>query len=72
MQKAEEFNDSIAAITKPTIANTLEPSIKYHNDHIDNNQLGFYKHVSSHKDLQDASAKAERFIKIPTGKMPLS
>lgn len=39
---------------------------------IDNNQLGFYKHVSSHKDLQDASAKAERFIKIPTGKMPLS
>lgn len=63
---------TIAAINKPTIANTLEPSIKYHNDHIDNNQLGFYKHVSSHKDLQHASAKAARFTKIPTGKMPLS
>lgn len=60
----KEFNDSIAAITKPTIANTLEPSIKYHNEHnIDDNQLGFYKYVSPDKDLRDASAKADRLIK---------
>ncbi|PSK79681.1 hypothetical protein CJJ07_000303 [Candidozyma auris] len=64
VQRNKEFNDYIAAITKPTIANTLEPSIKYHNEHnIDNNQLGFYKYVSPDKDLREASSKADRLIK---------
>ncbi|PVH23439.1 hypothetical protein CXQ85_003729 [Candidozyma haemuli] len=64
VQKNKDFNDQIAAITKPTIANTLEPSIKYHNEHnIDDNQLGFFKYVSPDKDLRDASSKAERLIR---------
>lgn len=63
VERNKEFNDHIASITKLTIANTLEPSIKYHNEHnIDDNKLGFYKYVSPDKDLREAS-EAERLIK---------
>lgn len=64
VKKNKEFNDYIASITKPTIVNTLEPTIKYHNEHnIDDNQLGLYKYVSPDKDVREASAKADRLIK---------
>lgn len=64
IERNKEFNDYIASITKPTIANTLEPTIKHHNEHnIDDNQLGLYKYVSPDKDVREASAKAERLIR---------
>lgn len=58
-----ELNDSLAAITDPTLENTLQPLAAFSdNNAFLTNQLTFYAAVSTDKALRDASSAAEQII----------
>lgn len=55
--------DQIATIENPTIENVLNPFSKHYNDNsFPEGQLTFYQHVSTDKELRDASTKGEEII----------
>lgn len=55
-----KFNDAIAAIEHPTVANVLDATTAYENANtFRTNQVTFYKYVSPDKAVRDASTKAE-------------
>ncbi|RCK55941.1 Saccharolysin [Candida viswanathii] len=55
--------DQIATIENPTIENVLQPFSKHYNENsFPEGQITFYQHVSTDKDLRDASTKGEEII----------
>ncbi|CAI5757903.1 unnamed protein product [Candida verbasci] len=55
--------DQIANITEPTLNNVLKPfAIKANNDGFPEGQATFYQHVSTNKELRDASTQGEEII----------
>ena len=55
--------DQIASIENPTIENVLKPFSKHYNDNsFPEGQITFYQHVSTNKELRDASTKGEEII----------
>jgi saccharolysin len=62
IDRAQKLDDELASVT-PSIVNTLEKHAQFHNTTNGlQNQLTFYQHVSTDKEIRDASNKAEKLI----------
>jgi saccharolysin len=62
IDKAQKLDDELASVT-PSIEDTLEKHAQFHNTTNGlQNQLTFYQHVSTDKEIRDASNKAEKLI----------
>ncbi|KAK6463324.1 oligopeptidase [Scheffersomyces coipomensis] len=63
IKSEKELYDQIATVATPTLESVLQPYATYSNDNsFLTSQVTFYSHVSTDKELRDASTKAEELM----------